>query len=314
MFRHARKLYDSAKLWRNSLSGLANLLHRIVSRSAPIENKDTPHWFVMQNKSSMAMGAWYWVRGNLTWVAPLVVVLLGLLSMNAVMAYRRSAQPPTPENQQTQSRANKADAKKTDSASPRADASHRKAQASLIADRQELAGKLSLDLEKHGLDDVMVVAGGERRETLILSSKIFQDSARRATEMQVAQTYWKDQLCKYGFKAVVLDGRGLFGSWHEYPLRCPKTSSERVSMAAGLQADFEMAGKAIQVQATGPENEDLSLVTSLQGQANRAMLFQQLKAQRIVNDLCVWGFKQVSIGDNSPGSKPSVFGLNCASP
>ena len=318
MLRHTRKLYNLAKLWRNSFTGLASLLHRMVSRSTPIENKDTPHWFIVPSKSSVVKGAWYWVRGNLTWVASLAVVLLGLFSMNAVMAHRSSVRPPTSARHRTQRTANKTEAKKPDYASSRADASDQKEQASSNADRQRVARRLQLNLQAQGLDDVVVVTGGEGNNTLVLSSKIFRDSARREAEMKIARTYWKIGLCKSGFKAVVLDGRSLFGSsWHEYPLQCPKTPVDRVSMATGLRADFEMAGKPIQVHATGPNKDVLSLMASTHGldsAASRDTLFQELKNQGNVRNLCAWGFKQVSIQSNSPESTPSVFSMDCASP
>ncbi len=317
MSRPIQQLHAIVKLCGSVFRNLADLPHRVFSPSRAPENENAPGWFMWQDKPSVARSVGYWIRVHPIWVAMVVGPLLGLLSMAAVTAHRSSIQLPTTGSQRTQSTVNKSEANKEHSASPRTDASYQNAQVSLTADRQEVAKRLGLNLEKQGLDDLVVVAGGERNDTLILSSDLFQDTARQAAELRIARTYWKDLLCKCGFKAVVFDGRNLFGSRHEYSLQCPQTPGERVSMAAGLQADFQIADKGIQVHATGPNKEVLSLVSStevLQSAANGAGLFHELKDQGIVRDLCAKGFKQVTIRNDSPGSKPSDFSLNCALP
>jgi hypothetical protein len=315
MSRPTQKPYELARLCRSAFEGLADLLRRLISHRPGVENWDTPHWLVMQDKPNVVRGVWCWIRGNPIWVASVVVVLLGLFGMNVVLAHRNSVRPPTSPSPKAQSIANKPESKKADYASARTDASQEKTQVFLEAERQQVARLVRLSLQQQGLEDVVVTTGGGGNETLTLSSKIFQDSARRDSEMKIARVYWKNELCKSGFKAVVLDGMSLFGSsWHEYPLQCPKTPGDRVSMAAGLQADFEMAGKAIQVHATGPNDEVLSLISpdGLRSAANRNTLFQQLKEQGIVTNLCAWGFKQVNIQSNSSDSLPSVFSVDCA--
>jgi hypothetical protein len=317
MSRGTQKLHELAKLCRSAIEALADSSRRLFSRSPGMENGDPPRWLVFQDRPSMTTGIWHWIRGNPIWVASLVVVLLGLLGMRVGLAHRRSVRPPTSPNPQAQSKASKTEAKKAGYASTRADANLEKAQVSSEAERQQVARRVAVSLQQQGIEDVLITIGGQESETLILSSKIFQDSARRDARMKIARIYWKNELCKSGFKAVVLDGMSLFGSsWHEYPLQCPKTPGDRVSLAAGLQADFEMAGKAIQVHATGPNEKVLSLIAStdgLQREANRTTLFQQLKEQGIVRRLCAWDFRQVSIQNNSPDAVPSVFSVDCAS-
>ncbi len=177
-----------------------------------------------------------------------------------------------------------------------------------------MAHQLGEGFRKEDLE-ISVIAAGLNNDTLLLSSDLFKESGSRTTVMRELRAQWQDLLCKEGFKTVSLTESGVFGSLHDFALRCPNTAQDRADLAASLQSDFRSFDKGALVFASGGNNEALSLVMTSDAYktaGNRSMFFQGLKQKGLVRNFCSDGFKELRVYYLTKESKPSRFPLICS--
>jgi hypothetical protein len=181
--------------------------------------------------------------------------------------------------------------------------------------REDIAGLLNKSFQDQDVE-VSVFAGGSENDELFLSSELLKDPAGRTNILHLIRTNWQDQLCKAGFKTIVLSDSSILGIPRDYPLRCPWKAKDRAILATSIKDDLLKGGMAGTVQASGQENEILSIVTNYEAFSSssaRAAFFQQMRQGQFVTALCERGFRQVSIQYSASPKAISRFDLKCGS-
>lgn len=189
---------------------------------------------------------------------------------------------------------------------------------SLTAEQREgLAAVLDKNFKDRDVE-INVFSGGAENEELVLSSELLKDSTSRTHILGLIRAHWQDQLCKAGFKTIVLSDTGIFDIPRDYPLRCPWTANDRAVLAASIKGELSNGNMIGTVEASGPENEILTMITNYEAfssPADRAAFFEQMRQRSIIEALCGRGFRTVIIKYSAP-PKPvstSQFALKCSS-
>jgi hypothetical protein len=181
--------------------------------------------------------------------------------------------------------------------------------------REDVAGILNKSFQDQDVE-VTVFTGGSENDELFLSSELLKDTTGRTNILRQIRSQWQDQLCKVGFKTIVLSDSSILGIPHEYPLRCPWTPNDRAVLAASIRDDLLKGGMGGTVQASGRENTILSIVTNYEAFSSssaRTAFFQKMREGQIVVALCGRGFRRVSIQYSPSPGAVSQFDLTCGS-
>ncbi len=261
------------------------------------------------NRLSRGVGSW--VGRHPVWAMLLLLLFVGYIGKSAVEKKQRAGQqnPSGISGQPAENSTQHQQQQATPSESVGHDSGFTTKQ------REDMAGLLNKSFQDQDVE-VSVFTGGSENDELFLSSELLKDTVARTNILRLIRTHWQDQLCKVGFKTIVLSDSSILGIPREYPLRCPWTPNDRAMLAASIKDDLLKGGMAGTVQATGRANEILSIVTNFEAFSSspaRVAFFQQMRQGQIVTALCGRGFRQVSIQYSASPKAISQFDLQCGS-
>jgi hypothetical protein len=177
-------------------------------------------------------------------------------------------------------------------------------------DRQRLAKSLEAAFAQQNLD-ITAVAAGDRNDTLIFTSELFNEVTQKVDFMKGLRRNWEKELCKGGFKLINLSKPGLFGGSQKYPLRCPRTAQERADFARSTQEELQKSGDTTKVGVAGTQNEVLVYGSDeFKTEQARKKFFGMLR-NRMRQSLCDYGFRLVELRSDSSSPQSDRSSLNC---